>query len=134
MRSRASTEIGAAFGTTSATVSPNSTDRSVFTRQTGLFRGTGATISPELQRRSLFQEVNERISVVIAGFVVRDDRYQLFCECGRFDCVERVEVPTEIYDHARHDGRIYLVRPGHEASGDDRLLAANAGYCVVYAA
>jgi hypothetical protein len=87
-----------------------------------------------LLRRSLFREVNERICGVTSGFTVLSDRYDLFCECGRADCLERLVVPAEIYARARHDGRIYLVRPGHESSQEDQVLEIRRAYSVVFAA
>ena len=85
-------------------------------------------------RRTLFREVNERICGVASGFAVLSDRYDLFCECGRADCVERLVVPADIYARARNDGRIYLVRPGHEFSQDDQVLDHRRAYSVVFAA
>ena len=78
--------------------------------------------------------MNERIRLVVAGFAVTSDRYELFCECGRLDCEERFEVPVEIYDHARRDARVYVVRPGHEYLQADRVLAANDAYSILVAA
>jgi hypothetical protein len=76
--------------------------------------------------------VNERIRLVVAGFAVTSERYELFCECGRLDCEERFEVPVEIYDRACCDARVYVVRPGHEYLQADRVLAANDAYSIVF--
>jgi hypothetical protein len=118
----------------STTVSPPLDRQVCLGRQTVLSRATGADISPELLRRSLFREVNERICGVASAFTVLSDRYDLFCECGRADCVERLVVPAEIYARARDDGRIYLVRPGHEFSQEDQVLDHRRAYSVVLAA
>ena len=52
------------------------------------------------------------------GFAVADDSYEVFCECSRPGCVERLAVPAEVYDRIRSDARIYLVRSGHEVRGE----------------
>jgi hypothetical protein len=78
--------------------------------------------------------VNERIRRVCASFAVENESYGVFCECGRRDCVERLVVPTEIYERARDDARIYLVRPGHEEEYGDRVLDSHAAFSVVLAA
>ena len=43
-------------------------------------------------------------------------------------------MPAEIYARARHDVRIYLVRPGHEFSQGDEVLDTSSAYSLVFAA
>ena len=85
------------------------------------------------QRRSLFREVNERIRGIAAGFSVGGESYDVFCECGRRDCVERLAVPVEVYDRIRRDARIYLVRSGHEELVDGHVLNSTGAYSIVLA-
>jgi predicted NBD/HSP70 family sugar kinase len=92
------------------------------------------TITPtDTQRRSLFREVNERIRGITESFAVADESYDVFCECGRRGCVERLAVPTAVYDRIRGDARIYLVRSGHEALLGGHVLDAADAYSVVLA-
>ena len=132
MRSRASVPKGSGFTATFGKVS-------AFDRQVCLlidrqfFSHLENLVPQHTQRRSLFRELNERIRGISVGFAVTDESYDVFCECGRLDCDERVEVPTEIYERARGDGRLYVVRPGHEPAYADRVLAADAAYSVVVA-
>ena len=90
-------------------------------------------IPQDTQRRSLFREVNERIRGIAAGFAVAGESYDVFCECGRRDCVERLSVPAEVYDRIRGDARIYLVRPGHEELVEGHVLDSADAYSVVLA-
>jgi diaminopimelate decarboxylase len=77
--------------------------------------------------------VNERIRGIAKGFAVSGESYDVFCECGRRDCVERLAVPTEVNDRIRGDARIYLVRSGHEALLDGHVLNSNGSYSLVLA-
>ena len=88
------------------------------------------TTPPDGQRRNLFREVNERIRGVAEGFAVADESYEVFCECSRPGCVERLAVPAEVYDRIRRDSRIYLVRSGHELLGG-HVLDSTSAYAVV---
>jgi hypothetical protein len=85
-------------------------------------------------RRSLFREVNNRIRGISAGFAVTDESYDVFCECGRRGCVERLAVPSDVYDRIRNDARVYLVRSGHESPLDGHVLSSTLAYSVVLAA
>ena len=76
--------------------------------------------------------MNERIRTIAAGFAVVGDSYDIFCECGRLGCVERLAVPSEIYERVRGDTHIYLVRSGHETSSDGHVLNSTGAYSVVF--
>ena len=86
-----------------------------------------------LQRRSLFREVNERIREVNATFAGLSGRYAVFCECGGPDCLERVDVPAEVYEDVRSDEQRFLVASGHEQFEHDGIVAEGRTYCVVAA-
>ena len=77
--------------------------------------------------------MNERIRGITESFAVVDESYDVFCECGRRGCVERLAVPAEVYDRIRNDARIYLVRSGHEALIEGQVLNSAGAYTVVLA-
>ena len=81
-------------------------------------------------RRSLFREVNDQISRVNAGFEAPDDEVSLICECEQQGCVERLQVPVEVWEELRHDcdGR-FVVLPGHEGAAE--RVVADDGYSIV---
>lgn len=81
-------------------------------------------------RRRLFREVNERIHDLSASFGAAE-RLELFCECNRHGCGERIEVPAGIYDGARRGPYRFVVRPGHEEPGDELVTADDADYRLV---
>jgi hypothetical protein len=85
-----------------------------------------------LPRKSLLREVNERIREVNGGFVViggTPDWMEVFCECGLTGCLERVRVPSGLYDEIRAQEGHFLVAAGHERG--ERVVADDALYRVV---
>jgi hypothetical protein len=85
-----------------------------------------------LPRRSLLREVNERIHEVNGGFMRLGgipDWVDVFCECGRTACLERVRVPSGLYEDIRNDEGHFLVAPGHEHG--ERVVADDRLYRVV---
>jgi hypothetical protein len=76
----------------------------------------------------LLREVNERIREVNGGFVLlggTPEWVDVFCECGRTECLDRVRVPSGLYEEIRGLEEHFLVAPGHEHGErvvtDDRL-------------
>jgi hypothetical protein len=62
-------------------------------------------------RRALRRSVNERIRSVSEG--PGSDTIDVFCECGRVRCAERVRIPITEFDETVGDtGRPIVVR-GH---------------------
>jgi hypothetical protein len=84
-----------------------------------------------VKKRLLLREVNERIREVNKGFASLTGSYEVFCECMRADCLERVEVPAATYEEARHAERRFVVRAGHEEPELERILADCITYRVV---
>jgi hypothetical protein len=86
----------------------------------------------ESGRRMLVREVNARIEEISRDFGGVNGSYDLICECGRVECVERVEVPVSFYQAARPKG-CFLIAPGHDSPGADRVVTEAARCCVVAA-
>jgi hypothetical protein len=77
----------------------------------------------------IFREVNERIAdlgpgsgPVAAAFV---------CECADPSCHEHVRLSPAAYEAVRGRPRRFVVLPGHERAGVDRVVEAHEDYLVV---
>ena len=70
------------------------------------------------RKRALFREVNERIRDVSREFG-DPPSYHLLCECTNLDCLRRLVVPVDAYEHVRLADDRFLVVPGHEQSADE---------------
>jgi len=90
----------------------------------------GSEIDVIRKRRALLREVNEQIRRTSGSLPGDPASYILLCECERAECLERFEVPAELYAEVRKDGDRYLVIAGHE-DGDVERVVAGGGYCVV---
>jgi hypothetical protein len=91
----------------------------------------GSAIHTPHARRSLFREVNERIREINAGLGSSADSSEVYCECGRLDCLERFEVPGDLYERVRRDGGLFFVKAGHEPAGEERFAAEGDTYRVI---
>jgi hypothetical protein len=56
--------------------------------------------------------------------------YEVFCECGRVRCNERVTLGAEAYDELRRVPARSLVKLGHAAE-TDRVVSAHEEFLVV---
>jgi hypothetical protein len=65
-----------------------------------------------VKRRLLFREVNKAIREVSRRLDLAT--YQVFCECERADCGERIEVPASFYEHVLGEKGRFVVLPTHE--------------------
>ena len=89
--------------------------------------------APGLDRRfSFYRAVNERIREVNAAFGAFADNFEVFCECGAPNCLERVEVPAKVYEDVLSGPRS-LVKAGHESRGLGVVVAENGSYVVIEA-
>jgi hypothetical protein len=89
--------------------------------------------APGLDRRfSFYRAVNERIREVNAAFGAFADNFEVFCECGARNCLERVEVPAKVYEDVLSGPRC-LVKAGHESHGNGVIVAESASYVVIEA-
>lgn len=84
------------------------------------------------RRFSFHRAVNERIREVNAAFAVFTDIYEVYCECGARNCLERVEVPAKVYEDVLSGPRS-LVKAGHESPGHGVVVAESGSYVVIEA-
>lgn len=83
-----------------------------------------------------FRDLNERVMEVNARFGDADGHtVEVFCECGRQGCAERVAITRTAYEHVRSDGSTFAMVAGHEVGiveeiierGPDYVIARNVG-------
>jgi hypothetical protein len=86
-------------------------------------------ISRIARTESLFREVNERIAETAGRFGSEDAVF--VCECSDARCDERLSAQLDEYEHVRADGVRFLVAPGHEEPGYERVLYRHSDFQVV---
>jgi hypothetical protein len=86
----------------------------------------------ERERRVLLNEaVFRQANEAVAWFQSTEEVLDLMCECGRADCVEKVEMSRSEYERLRADPTLFAVVRGHEIAGFERVVEAREGYDVV---
>ena len=80
---------------------------------------------------AMFRDVNERIRALNADFAEISDVVDIVCECGRIDCIERIEMPPAEYEALRSDPTLFAIVAGHEIADVEDVVARYASYHVV---
>jgi hypothetical protein len=88
-------------------------------------------IRNKLDKRLVFREVNEQMHRVSARFPAAPITIDALCECGRPGCAKRMNVPVRVYETVRQTGDRFLVAPGHEHPGRERVTKSGETYRVV---
>jgi hypothetical protein len=81
-----------------------------------------------LGRQALRRDVNKRISGLGAGSDA--ETVEIFCECGRTRCADRIRIGTDAYEQVRTSAARFVVAAGHEETGAEEVARHN-GYLVV---
>jgi hypothetical protein len=81
-------------------------------------------------RQTLLREVNEQIERLNGEWEIVG-RDTVLCECGRPDCLEKIDVAAADYELVRRFPARFLVKPDHVADDGERIVEQGAGYVVV---
>jgi hypothetical protein len=79
---------------------------------------------------ALFREVNERIED-LQEQLGHAQSFDIVCECGDGQCMERFSITHVAYETLRSDDRRFAVVPGHELPELERTVERHEGYFVV---
>jgi hypothetical protein len=96
-----------------------------------------SAVDPRQERsaknEALFREVNDRIHEVGERLQILPDGelLEFRCECGRPACDEFVPLSTAEYEHVRSDNDRFIVFPGHQDPGIERVVERTERYVVV---
>jgi hypothetical protein len=82
-----------------------------------------------LGRQALRQEVNKRILGATAAN--GSGTIEIFCECGRVRCADRVQIAVDIYDDVLASRGHFVVTRHHDHDATQRLVSRHHGFLVV---
>lgn len=89
-----------------------------------------SSVEEAAHHQTVFRAVNENIAKLTG--LVSDMSYSLFiCECSDTNCAESLEISVAEYEAVRTDGTHFVVMPGHELEGIERVVDGNGRYLVV---
>ena len=75
-----------------------------------------------VRNQVLLREVNERIAEVACGWTGNPPEF--VCECSHDDCAEMVALTLPEYERIRSSPNLFMIAPGHETPGVDRVVEA----------
>jgi hypothetical protein len=78
---------------------------------------------------SLFRDVNERIATAADQFGSEDAEF--VCECADPKCVERLQVPLEVYEEVRAEPTTFILANGHEEDSIENVVETRRRYQIV---
>ena len=78
----------------------------------------------------LFRQLNEQIRALTEVFGLGTE-FDLVCECTNGGCFDRLAVPLDAYAAIRQCPARFVVKPGHEAEGIERVVDETPYYVVV---
>jgi hypothetical protein len=79
----------------------------------------------------LFREVNERIEEVGEGLDGEPHSVVMFvCECGKTDCLDKIELSRAQYEAVRANPKHFAVLPGHEDTRIARVVEQHQSFFV----
>lgn len=90
---------------------------------------TAVANAASLGRQALRRSVNERIRAAIDESA--SGSIELFCECGRVRCSDRLQLAVGEYDRVRAAAARYVVVRGHEDEVTERTVERHDDVIVV---
>ena len=85
--------------------------------------------------QNVFREVNEQVvqahRVMDVSDTDSDRLIEVFCECGRSGCKERIQLTRSEYERVRADPTQFVIAPGHEPTLVEQLIEQTARYTIV---
>jgi hypothetical protein len=82
------------------------------------------------RNEEVFRSVNEQIEAGATRHGVGTP-LPFHCECGRASCVETIELEPARYEKVVRERYCFIVLPGHEAPGIERVVEVTPEFLVV---
>lgn len=78
---------------------------------------------------------NERyfrsLNLILTQLEGRQTPIRIVCECGKAECMARIEVDTLLYASVRQAPRLFLIMPGHAIPDYEQVVQHGETYEVV---
>ncbi|HEY7793602.1 MAG TPA: hypothetical protein VIA10_06330 [Gaiellaceae bacterium] len=83
------------------------------------------------ENEALFRQINDKVEGLNRSLAVLSTRMAVVCECGRQDCLERIDLGIEEYEHVRADSNRFIIKPGHEFPDVEDVVEEHDRYWIV---
>ena len=81
--------------------------------------------------REVNENVHEAARVLGASRDERDHRFEMFCECSRKSCFDRIVVTLNEYEVLRDEPTTFALAAGHESASIEQVVARNERFVTV---
>jgi hypothetical protein len=78
----------------------------------------------------VFRDINKRIEQGAEQHGV-EAPLSFHCECARASCVTAIDVPPAEYERVVNERYHFILIPGHEQPGIERIVERRSGYIIV---
>jgi hypothetical protein len=89
-----------------------------------------AQIGRKTRNSSLFRAINDHIAEMSRG-IPASREFEVLCECDSLDCTQTIALRVDQYEELRNREGAFIVLPGHEGSGSDRIVSETDRYLVL---
>ena len=83
------------------------------------------------QNQALFRRVNEKLEDVNQAFALVTETFDIVCECGDIDCMERIAMPVDVYERIRSNPNHFVVVPAHGRGAVEHVVEAHPTWEVI---
>ena len=83
------------------------------------------------ENQALYRQLNERIEDLNEAFGAITGKFAVVCECGNLECVEQIQVSTDVYERARASPNRFILKPGHEVQDLEEVVDTEHEYVVI---
>jgi hypothetical protein len=87
------------------------------------------SITQLAEAEALYRHVNEGIASAAERFEAPEAEF--VCECSDLHCADRFVAPLDEYEQVRGEPTTFLLAPGHEEAGLERVVRRRHGYWIV---
>jgi hypothetical protein len=79
------------------------------------------------ENEALFRQVNERV----VGDRRPAESFEILCECGNAECMEHIDVTTEVYMRARGQRTDFVLKAGHAQPDLETVIEEHEQFVLV---
>ena len=83
------------------------------------------------ENEALFRQINDKVEGLNRSLAVLSTRMSVVCECGRQDCLERIDLGVEEYERVRLDPASFVVKPEHVFPDVEDVVERHDRYWIV---
>ncbi len=86
-----------------------------------------------VRNEALFRDLNERLREISASLSPGDEPgvLEIFCECGKPDCMDKLRVRLDAYETVRERPERFFVAEGHDTPDVEDVVERASAYWVV---